>query len=169
MANFWVGGNWNQWLTDICIFIRVWRNGYSCFEFGMKLVGFPASFHLKLAWDSMLLNWFEVLFFSSFLKHCYGLQIEVQMQFYVEVEFISSLMWLFDWLLWFHSWRFSDFRSFSMALCNKFGSILKQSFSANAHGSMLNSIRCVASTTKLFIGGTVEAVWVTLIWLCCVM
>lgn len=127
----------------------------------MKLAGFPASFRVKLAWDSMLLNWFEVLFFPSFLKHCYGLQIEVQMQFYVEVEFISSLMWLFDWLLWFHSWRFSDFRRFNMALRNKFGSILKHSFSANAHGSMLNSIRGVASTTKLFIGGIVEAVWIT--------
>ncbi|KAK4790307.1 hypothetical protein SAY86_017611 [Trapa natans] len=40
-----------------------------------------------------------------------------------------------------------------MAFCNKFGSILKQSLSAKVQGSMLNSIRGVASTTKLFIGG----------------
>ncbi|OWM84223.1 glycine-rich RNA-binding protein 2, mitochondrial-like [Punica granatum] len=40
-----------------------------------------------------------------------------------------------------------------MALYNKFGSILKQSLSANGQGSMLNSIRSMASSTKLFIGG----------------
>ncbi|XP_030533834.1 glycine-rich RNA-binding protein 2, mitochondrial-like [Rhodamnia argentea] len=40
-----------------------------------------------------------------------------------------------------------------MAFCNKVGNLLKQSISQNGPASMLNSIRCMATSTKLFVGG----------------
>ncbi|KAF8028012.1 hypothetical protein BT93_E0811 [Corymbia citriodora subsp. variegata] len=40
-----------------------------------------------------------------------------------------------------------------MAFCNKIGNLLKQSISQSGPASMLNSIRCMATQTKLFIGG----------------
>ncbi|XP_056166109.1 glycine-rich RNA-binding protein 2, mitochondrial-like [Syzygium oleosum] len=40
-----------------------------------------------------------------------------------------------------------------MAFCNKVGNLLKQSISQNGPASMLNSIRCMATSSKLFIGG----------------
>ncbi|XP_030533835.1 glycine-rich RNA-binding protein 2, mitochondrial-like [Rhodamnia argentea] len=40
-----------------------------------------------------------------------------------------------------------------MAFCNKVGNLLKQSISQNGSASMLNSIRCMATSTKLFVAG----------------
>lgn len=40
-----------------------------------------------------------------------------------------------------------------MAFCNKVGNLLKQSISLNGPASMLNSIRCMATSTRLFVGG----------------
>lgn len=44
----------------------------------------------------------------------------------------------------------------TMAFCSKVGNLLKQSISQNGPASMLNSIRCMATSSKLFIGGTVQ-------------